>query len=78
MKTKSEPIFTDSEREEFDRILHNLCVLPSFETTTTKKIAKQILLNDWYFCRGDIRIPKAKHLGLGVYKITSEAKYKNE
>jgi hypothetical protein len=78
MKSTTTETHNENEREEFDRICHNLAVMASFNTTTTQKIAKQILLMDFYFCNGDIRIPMAKHVGLGVYKITSKRKYQND
>jgi hypothetical protein len=62
---------TQSEIDELIRIKHNLSSFPEFKTTTTKNVAKELLLSNPIFCRGDFRKAKAKHIGLGVYEVSS-------
>ncbi len=57
---------------EVTRIFHNLCVMPSWSTTTNRATAKRVLESEWVFCNGDMRDIRVKHLGLGVYKVYSE------
>lgn len=60
-------------REEHSRILHNMAVMPAYITTTTKEHVKEILLNGDFFCQGVLRKPFAKHVGCGVYELSSKA-----
>lgn len=59
------------DAQELQRILYNLAVMPAFNTTTNKAVAKEILSRGWFICQGYMRKPKAKHIGLGVYEISS-------
>ena len=59
---------------EYNRILHNACSMPGFNTTTTKPVAKALLLEDWIFCNGDARSFVVKNKGLGVYHISTQQK----
>jgi len=59
--------------EEFDRTLHNMCVLPEYSGTVCRDVARNLLALDWIICRGEQRWVRAKHLGVGVYRITTEA-----
>lgn len=61
-----------TDEAEMSRIKHNMAVIPHFITTTTRAIAKQLLLDGWFFCQGHMRKPVVKHVGLGVYEVTSE------
>jgi hypothetical protein len=62
---------TQSEIQELDRIRNNRSILPNSTYTTTKAVAKQLILDGMYFCRGEGRKHKAKHLGLGCYEVSS-------
>lgn len=50
-KTKE---LSPTDKEEYDRVLWNLASLPSFTTTTSRAVAKELLKQEWLFCRGDI------------------------
>lgn len=63
-----------NETEELDRISHNLAAMAGSKTTTTRPVAKALLLRGWYFCQGEAREPIARHVGLGVYEISSRVK----
>lgn len=62
------------QQEEYRRIMHNACSMPGFNTTTTKLVAKALLLQDWVFCNGDARSFVVKNKGLGVYHISAQQK----
>lgn len=63
---------TSAESAEVTRWLNNLSVMPSWNGTTSKAVAKSLLEPEWVFCNGDIRDVRVKHLGLGVYKVWTE------
>jgi hypothetical protein len=52
--------------------LCNLAASPLCVAITDKKTAKTLLEQDTVFCRGDLRRIVVKHLGLGVYKVSTE------
>lgn len=60
------------EQKEYDIIYHNAAVINPqyFNATTTKKIAKELLLLTMVFNHGEIYQFKAKSRGLGVYEMT--------
>ena len=62
---------TQSEIQELNRIRNNRSVLAFSTYTTTKAVAKQLILDGMYFCRGEGRKHKAKNLGLGCYEVSS-------
>lgn len=57
---------------ETDRIINNLSVInPKYASvTTTKEIAKNIILRGAIFNRGEMYRIIAKHQGLGIYELT--------
>jgi len=57
---------------EVSRHLHNFSVNPGWTSTTSKDVAKGLLESEWVFCNGRMRDIRAKHLGLGVYKVFTE------
>lgn len=58
---------------EVNRWLHNLAVMPGWNGTTNKAVAKKLLESEWLFCNGSVRTIRVKPLGLGVYKVFTEA-----
>ncbi len=62
---------TPADSAEVTRHLHNLSVIPGWNTTTTKEIATELLKSEWVFCNGYMRDIVVKHLGLGVYRVSS-------
>ncbi len=62
---------SSSEQAEVYRIQNVLGSLyEGAKVRTTRKIAKTILLNDWFTYDGRFCYPEAKHIGLGVYEIS--------
>ena len=59
-------------QQEFDRIIHNACVMNPdyFQATTTTKVAKELLKQEMIFNHGDCYKFRAKSRGLGVYDMT--------
>jgi len=65
-------MLNNKEQQEYDRILNNASKMPGYFTTTTSKVAKELLLIPFYFCRGEGRKFKVKSRGLGVYEVSSK------
>ena len=55
------------------RILSNLGSMPGHTTTVDRAMAKALVFHETVFCGGYLRNIRAKHLGVGVYKIYTEA-----
>lgn len=64
MKTENE--------SEITRHLHNFSVMPGWNSTANKEVARKLLESEWVFCNGDMRDIRVKHMGLGVYKVYTE------
>jgi hypothetical protein len=62
------------DQAEYEYCLRGLSSMPAWNTTTTKEVARKLLKSELIVCNGDIRDVKVKHLGLGVYKVYSEAR----
>jgi hypothetical protein len=63
-----------STETEVTRFLHNFSTCPGWNGTVDKPTAKKLLESEWVFCNGTMRDIRAKHLGLGVYKVFTEPK----
>ena len=59
---------------EVSRWLHNLASFPGWSGTTDRATAKALLESEWLFCHGDMRDIRVKHMGLGVYRVWTEAR----
>ena len=60
-------------QSEVTRIQNHLgSVYAGATSRTTQKVAKQILLEGWYFYNGRMCVPKAKSAGCGVWEISLE------
>lgn len=57
--------------KEVNRIRTWLGRFGGANSTTTRAVAKEILLLGTFFARGELWQPKAKNLGCGVYEITA-------
>jgi len=69
-------MLTNEEQKEADRIISYLCSVPLYgNTTTTKKIAKELLLRDFYMANGEIWDLIVEHRGLGVYRLSFKQRY---
>jgi len=63
---------TNEQRNEYNRILNNAAVInpKNYSTTTTKPVAKELLLIPMIFNSGQTYKFKAKGRGLGVFEMT--------
>ena len=65
---------SEEDAAEVTRTLHNMAVMPGWNTTANRAVARRLLESEWLFCNGDIRDIRVTHLGLGVYKVYTEAR----
>jgi hypothetical protein len=52
-------------------IIYNLGAMPNWKTRVTKKVAKELLMQGFYLINGRGFSIVAKHVGLGVYELSS-------
>jgi len=52
-------------------IIYNLGAMPNYKTRVTKKVAKELLMQSFYLINGRGFSIKAKHIGCGVYELSS-------
>lgn len=57
---------------EVSRILSNLCSMRGYNATCDKKVAQELVSSSPVFCLGELREIRAKHIGVGVYRVTTE------
>lgn len=65
---------TPTESAEVNHLIQFFSGFAIGTTTTTKRIAHGLLQHEFVFCRGDMRDFRVKHLGVGVYKVWTEAR----
>ena len=60
------------EQRDYDRIMHNACVTNPkyFNSTTTRKVARELLKSSMIFNSGQAYQFVAKPRGLGIYNMT--------